>query len=649
MQLIPNAKAQFIDSGGQPLANGSVGFYFPGTLNPKPTYQDAAGTIANTNPVLLDSRGQALIWGSGVYRQILKDASGVTIWDQTTEDPNAGLTGNITDAKFVAGTDFIPGTTTTLTLPVAPGASSNMWAFFDAGYQADDQYTVNGTTLTFNSPIPVGVQEVNVKIGTTVAVGTPGAGTVVDATVAANAGINANKISYLAPYAGSAARTQLSKDSDVVSVLDFPGIDPTGTNDSTTGMQAAHNTGKLIYYPTGVYKFSTLTMSAGGIIGDSSSLTKLFSTDTTSANVITFSAANLQPGTAAPRFEHFELMGTQPGKASGAGIIVTAPTSENQGAQFYDVTLYGFPNCLQFGAAAYWSILNSKFINYSGNGIVVQNTNNPDSGDSIIEGCQFITSVGTTPVAIAYQSSGGLKVIGNKINGGSYGIFLGLNASANTGDLLILGNSIENQAITGIELARSSGTANFGNVAIVGNQLAICGNGISADATGFLSNVTIVGNTIGLASGTGTAINLGAVSNFTIEGNVLIAGSTGETGIAIGSGCANGHVGTSNSYNGFSNSFSNSSASVFVGGKQTGTASVITSTAYGSQFFGSTTITFPTPYKLTPIVNTSPNTSSGLGVSAFASGVSTNGFTLNVVSNTNGGSIGTQWNSDGVI
>lgn len=82
MQLLQNGKQQFIDQNGLPLANGTVGYYAPGTLNPLPTYQDMAGTIQNTNPITLDSRGQAIIWGSGTYRQIVKDASGVTIWDQ---------------------------------------------------------------------------------------------------------------------------------------------------------------------------------------------------------------------------------------------------------------------------------------------------------------------------------------------------------------------------------------------------------------------------------------------------------------------------------------------------------------------------------------------------------------------------------------
>lgn len=94
MQILPNGLCQFIDSSGAPLASGTVGFYAPGTLNPLTTFQDQAGTIPNTNPVPLNSRGQALIWGSGIYRQILKDASGVTIWDALTQSADAAFSGS---------------------------------------------------------------------------------------------------------------------------------------------------------------------------------------------------------------------------------------------------------------------------------------------------------------------------------------------------------------------------------------------------------------------------------------------------------------------------------------------------------------------------------------------------------------------------
>ena len=80
--LIQNAEQVFLDNNGIPLVGGSVYFYIPATLTPKDTWKDSAQTILNTNPVILDSAGRAIIFGTGVYRQIVKDALGNTIWDQ---------------------------------------------------------------------------------------------------------------------------------------------------------------------------------------------------------------------------------------------------------------------------------------------------------------------------------------------------------------------------------------------------------------------------------------------------------------------------------------------------------------------------------------------------------------------------------------
>ena len=97
------------------LAGGTVGMYIPNTLTPKQTWQNAAQTIQNTNPVRLNANGCAVIYGTGTYRQILKDSLGNTIWDQptavTTTNPYwagqaSGTANNITvtDASF-SGTD----------------------------------------------------------------------------------------------------------------------------------------------------------------------------------------------------------------------------------------------------------------------------------------------------------------------------------------------------------------------------------------------------------------------------------------------------------------------------------------------------------------------------------------------------------------
>lgn len=82
--LLPNGKQQFFDALGTPLSGGSVAMYVPGTTTPKNTWQDAAQTILNMNPVILNSAGEALIYGAGQYRQVVKDSNGNLIWDQLT-------------------------------------------------------------------------------------------------------------------------------------------------------------------------------------------------------------------------------------------------------------------------------------------------------------------------------------------------------------------------------------------------------------------------------------------------------------------------------------------------------------------------------------------------------------------------------------
>lgn len=99
--LLPNGKQQFLDSNGEPLASGLVYFYVPGTTTPKNTWQNASQSILNTNPVVLDGSGQAVIYGVGSYRQIVRDVDGNLIWDQTVEAP-AQSGGTITDSVVAA-------------------------------------------------------------------------------------------------------------------------------------------------------------------------------------------------------------------------------------------------------------------------------------------------------------------------------------------------------------------------------------------------------------------------------------------------------------------------------------------------------------------------------------------------------------------
>jgi GDSL-like Lipase/Acylhydrolase family len=86
-QNIPAGKNTFVDINGKPLVGGQVFNYLVGTTTPKTTYQDSALTTPNTNPIILDGRGQCSMYGTGPYRQIVQDATSVTIWDQVVLDP----------------------------------------------------------------------------------------------------------------------------------------------------------------------------------------------------------------------------------------------------------------------------------------------------------------------------------------------------------------------------------------------------------------------------------------------------------------------------------------------------------------------------------------------------------------------------------
>lgn len=80
----PLPKYQFFDLNGDPLVAGLVYTYVTGSSTPLDTYADAEAVGTNTNPIVLDSRGEATIWWQpgSLYRVILKTAAGVQIWSE---------------------------------------------------------------------------------------------------------------------------------------------------------------------------------------------------------------------------------------------------------------------------------------------------------------------------------------------------------------------------------------------------------------------------------------------------------------------------------------------------------------------------------------------------------------------------------------
>jgi hypothetical protein len=195
--LTPTPKQQFFDANGNPLVAGKVYTYAGGTTTPIATFTDQAGGTANTNPIILDSRGMANIWlqPTIAYKFLITDSNDVTQY--TTDNilvpvdnlsfgspppigdvsPNTGAfttlsaTGDVTFSGFgyvqmpVGATTDRPAVPTegmfryNSTLDVFEGFSNNAWGQVggDAGATGggnNEVFIENDQTVTISYTIP---------------------------------------------------------------------------------------------------------------------------------------------------------------------------------------------------------------------------------------------------------------------------------------------------------------------------------------------------------------------------------------------------------------------------------------------------------------------------------------------------------------
>lgn len=134
-QLSPTPVQHFVDNNGFPLFFGTLGTFVAGTNTAQATYVDSTQTTQNTNPIVLNFRGECNLWldPAKTYKFVLKDAFGNLIW---TVD-------NIPGGPFTSGLIFsnlIPSPTNTLTL----GNATNSWANLFLGPNASPVLGASG-------------------------------------------------------------------------------------------------------------------------------------------------------------------------------------------------------------------------------------------------------------------------------------------------------------------------------------------------------------------------------------------------------------------------------------------------------------------------------------------------------------------------
>jgi len=106
--ISPQPKLQFLDNNGVPLSGGKVYTYSAGTTTPLTTYTDYTGNTANSNPVILDSRGECSIWlGTSSYKFKLATSTDVEVW---TVDNISVLTSSANITYVESGTGAVTQT-----------------------------------------------------------------------------------------------------------------------------------------------------------------------------------------------------------------------------------------------------------------------------------------------------------------------------------------------------------------------------------------------------------------------------------------------------------------------------------------------------------------------------------------------------------
>ena len=236
--------AQFFDNDGNVLSGGKIYTYAAGTSTPQTTYTTGAGSIAHSNPIILDSGGRVPsgeIWlTDGIsYKFVLNNASGTLIG---TYDNIVGINSNFINflAEQEIQTATAGQTVFTLTTTEYQPGTNTLSVFVDGvnqyGPGAQYAYTeTSSTVVTFTNGLHVGA---SVKFTTT-------------QTLSGGA-IDSSQVVYDPPFTGSVATNVEAKLAQYVCVKDFGAVGD-GVTDDTAAIRAAVAASQQIWFPAGTY------------------------------------------------------------------------------------------------------------------------------------------------------------------------------------------------------------------------------------------------------------------------------------------------------------------------------------------------------------------------------------------------------------
>lgn len=132
-------------------------------------------TDGSANAVTINRNGTDTI-DDVTAKNLTATDSGITLVPDTDTSPDqwVAMEWGPTGGNWTLDTFSGDGSDTTFTLSVDPGTENNTFVFIDGVYQAKSEYSISGTTLTFSTAPASGTNNVQVMIGTSLAIGVPG-------------------------------------------------------------------------------------------------------------------------------------------------------------------------------------------------------------------------------------------------------------------------------------------------------------------------------------------------------------------------------------------------------------------------------------------------------------------------------------------
>lgn len=290
---------------------------------------------------------------------------------------------------------------------------------------------------------------------------------------------------------------------DIYNVKDY-GAKGDGTTDDSGAINdcvtAMPNSGAIMFFPSGTYKLDSAVEinKHVSIMGSGANCSKIVVSGSNSALKIVGDYIFIR---------NIWFEGSRTGNV---GLELTGSFLLAE-----DCIFAHFTNNVFLNGCASASFIKCYIVS-SPNGVIIENTGSPDTGDNSFINCVFDSSA-STGNGILFHSGGGLRLIGNKFLHYGTQVSIAPASGVSTSVLTCTGNSFEASGTQALQLGGASGS--YSKIAIVGNQFA--GNPYAIRVLAGASYVKISDNLIE-GYGNGACFQLSNCSDVEISDNKVV-------------------------------------------------------------------------------------------------------------------------------